>query len=196
MCSWCWAFRPVWTEVQQALPESIQVKYLLGGLAPDSDAPMPAETQAMIRRHWQTIEQRAPGTEFNYDFWSDCTPRRSTYPACRAVIAARLQQPDIEDDMIRRIQQAYYLHARNPSDDGVLTDLASDMGLDIGRFRHDLNADATQALLAAEIRTAQGMGVQGFPSLIMAHGDHFQSIPVDYNHAEVILRHISQAMRD
>jgi len=45
MCSWCWAFRPVWGEVQRRLPETVSVTYLLGGLAPDSDAPMPESTQ-------------------------------------------------------------------------------------------------------------------------------------------------------
>ncbi len=60
MCSWCWAFRPAWSALQAQLPQSLQVKYLLGGLAPDSEIPMTTETQTMIRQHWQKIEKKFP----------------------------------------------------------------------------------------------------------------------------------------
>jgi len=190
MCSWCWAFRPVWTVVQKALPDALEVKYLLGGLAPDSDVPMSAETQSMIRRHWQTIEQRVPGTEFNFKFWTACKPRRSTYPACRAVIAARLQDPQMEDAMVLAIQQAYYLQACNPSDDDMLIDLAAGLSLDSEQFRYDLNSTATQNLLMQDMQQAQNMGVQSFPGLVLENGGAYHAIPVDYNHAEIMTRRI------
>ena len=46
------------------------------------------------------IEGRIPGVRFNFDFWTHCTPKRSTYPACRAVIAARAQDPTLDEAMI------------------------------------------------------------------------------------------------
>jgi putative protein-disulfide isomerase len=55
-------------------------------------------------------------------------PRRSTYAACRAVIAARRQNPGYEEKMILAIQQAYYLEARNPADSHTLIELASEIG--------------------------------------------------------------------
>jgi protein-disulfide isomerase-like protein with CxxC motif len=56
----------------------------------------------------------ADGTEFNFDFWTKCQPRRDTYKACRAVIAA--SQQNAEEAMIEAIQKAYYLRAMNPSE--------------------------------------------------------------------------------
>ena len=41
MCSWCWGYRPTWLKLKAALPHYVQVEYLLGGLAPDNDEPMP-----------------------------------------------------------------------------------------------------------------------------------------------------------
>ncbi|RLL56026.1 DsbA family protein [Mariprofundus sp. EBB-1] len=184
MCSWCWAFRPVWTALQQQLPESVDVKYLLGGLAPDSDVVMPVSLQENIQRHWQTIQKRVPGTMFDFDFWHQCTPRRSTYPACRAVIATKFQDPNREDAMIHAIQKAYYLEARNPSDDGVLMDLAQQLALNVGQFHLDLNAGQTQALLLQDIRAGQALGACGFPSLVLQKGDRVHSIAVDYNRLE------------
>jgi len=177
------------------LPEGLKLKYLLGGLAPDSDVPMSADIQAMIRRHWQTIEHQVPGTLFNHAFWSDCTPRRSTYPACRAVIAARKQSPEFEDAMILAIQRAYYLQARNPSDESVLIELAESLGLDVEMFRSELNAPATQAVLNRDIQQVQNLGVQGFPGLVLKGKAGVRHIHIDYNDADVIFAAVLREMK-
>lgn len=120
MCSWCWAFRPVWQAVTAALPDGVDTRLLLGGLTPDTDKPMPESMREYLQQTWRTIQVRVPSTRFNFDFWVRCKPRRSTYPACRAVIAARTQVPALETSMITAIQRAYYQGAMNPSDDDIL----------------------------------------------------------------------------
>jgi putative protein-disulfide isomerase len=127
MCSWCWAYRPVSDQLERALPPEIRLEKILGGLAPDSDRPMPDDMREKLQRTWRRIHQML-GTEFNFDFWSDCAPRRSTYPACRSVIAAGYQ--NASDRMIDAIQQAYYLRAMNPSDLETLETLAEEINLD------------------------------------------------------------------
>lgn len=69
MCSWCWAFRPAWEKIVASLGSHIKIRYLLGGLAPDTDQPMPEAMQLKISSIWQTIQNHVPGTEFNFDFW-------------------------------------------------------------------------------------------------------------------------------
>ncbi len=198
MCSWCWAFRPAWRELRRQLPASLRITPLLGGLAPDCDAPMLAETAVMIRAHWRRIEAEVPGTEFNFAFWESCAPRRSTWPGCRAVIATRLQQQDCEAAMILAIQQAYYLHARNPSDADVLIDLAVSLGLDRDRFRADLNAPATQRLLRDEIGRARRLGAQsgarGFPSLVLERQGTCSSVRIDYHDAAAMTARIGRLL--
>jgi len=190
MCSWCWAFRPVWNEVRAALPDEIKIISLLGGLAADSDLPMSPHQQADIRRHWQVIQRRVPGIRFNFDFWTQNTPRRSTYPACRAVIAAGKQGQKYEETIILAIQQAYYLQAKNPSDADVLIDLASEIGLDEMRFAADLQTQETQNRLHRECELAGNIGAQGFPSLIVAHEGVYQSVPIDYCDATLMLHRL------
>ena len=124
MCSWCWAFRPAWTAIRARLPKDITPKRVLGGLAPDTRQPMPEAMRTYIQDNWRRIERAVPGTKFNFEFWNRCRPKRSTYPACRAVIAAIAQGREFEEPMIEAIQRAYYLDARNPSDDETLIALA------------------------------------------------------------------------
>ena len=64
-----------------------------GGLAPDSDVPMPQEIVQYVKSAWRAVSAAA-GLELNWDFWTKCQPRRSTYPACRAVVAAGMQSEE------------------------------------------------------------------------------------------------------
>ena len=192
MCSWCWAFVPTWQNIKQNIAGKLTVKYLLGGLAPDSDEPMPKAMQDAISGYWRNIEVRVPGTQFNYDFWTECQPRRSTYPSCRAVIAARAQQADAEQAMTLAIQKAYYLQAKNPSDDETLIALAGELGLDEVQFATDLNSKQTQQIFEQEMQLGAAMGAQGFPSLILQSPEGYRYIPLDYNRPEVVLNQLKQ----
>ncbi|MCG9647906.1 DsbA family protein [Vibrio brasiliensis] len=191
MCSWCWGYKPVWQKITQALQDKIDIQYVVGGLAPDSDQPMPEEMQQQIASYWKKIEDFL-GTEFNYDFWSQNTPRRSTYPSCRAVMAARKQ--GAEQSMLAAIQNAYYLQARNPSDNDVLIDLANDIGLDVARFEADLLSEDLNLQFMQELEFARSIGGNSFPSLFVATEQGVVELQVDYQSAETTIDQVEQIL--
>jgi putative protein-disulfide isomerase len=190
MCSWCWGFSKTWQQVTRALDGLVEIRYVLGGLAPDSRDPMPAAMQQMLQDTWRNIQTHIPGTDFNFDFWTENEPRRSTYPACRAVLAARAQNPHSERAMISAIQQAYYLNACNPSNDSVLIDLAGDLKLDRDQFAESLNNAETQLALLSEIQFGQQLGAHGFPSMVLKTNGARALLRLDYNSADNIIRQI------
>ena len=165
MCSWCWGFRPVWSSFAESLGRDVQVVDLMGGLAPDSDAPMDPEMRAYVQSAWHAVAART-GASFNFDFWQQATPRRSTYPACRSVIAAGLQDAKARGAMYDAIQTAFFLEARNPSLNSELETLAAEIGLDSDRFARDLRSQEVESRFTAERETARRFGVTGFPTVI------------------------------
>ncbi len=180
MCSWCWGYAPTWHKLRTALAESgITVEYKLGGLAPDSNEPMPQEMQTFLEQTWHKISDQL-GTAFNYDFWQNCQPRRSTYPACRAVLIAR--EYGLEQQMLSSIQTAYYLEARNPSDLDTLTAIATKIGLNNAEFVKQINSEQLNQKLMTEIATVRQLPIQGFPSLVLEKNGLFKPIPLDYQH--------------
>jgi len=193
MCSWCFGFEPTRQRLFTALDPEISVRRVLGGLAPDSDEPMPEAMREGLQQTWRHIEQVIPGTRFNFDFWTRCAPRRSTYPANRAVIAARAQGDEFDPAMTARIQQAYYREAHNPSDDATLIELAADIGLDTDDFAACLGSETTRQQLEREIRYAHSIGANGFPSLIVETGQGLRRIGLNYNDADAMLREIRSA---
>jgi len=193
MCSWCWGFRESWYKLQQKLPTTIQTEYLLGGLAIDNDETMPLPMQETIQSTWHNIQKHISGVEFNFDFWVNNIPRRSTYPSCRAVIAAKNQNHHIE--MIKSIQQAYYLEALNPSDSSILCQCAKQLNLNMKSFKQDLDSTQTQDILEKEIKLSRELGAQGFPSLILEHNDTDYFIEVNYNDYHPMLQIIETIIR-
>ncbi len=166
MCSWCWGFRPVFEGLLDNLPDQVEIQYIMGGLAPDSDQPMPEETCRYVQKQWQLVTEKT-GAVFNWDFWSKCKPRRSTYPACRAVIAAGQQDEKNIPAMITAIQKAYYLQACNPSDLDTLIALAEEIDLDVEKFKHDLISPKTEQLLQTDFKTRRKLGVNSFPTVLI-----------------------------
>ena len=187
MCSWCYAFEKSLSTLRPALPASIQLKYLVGGLAPDTTEIMPESLQTMIQQTWHRIEQTVSGVTFNHDFWIINKPMRSTYPACRAVLAAKKQSLNAERLMIEAIQQAYYKQAKNPSLNKTLAECRSTIGLDVMQFEKDLVSEHIQLQLLSEIQMVRSMGVTSYPSLRLFHHGTLSEITVDYMNHQTML---------
>jgi putative protein-disulfide isomerase len=190
MCSWCYAFDSSLTALQKKLPDFISIKKIAGGLAPDTTNPMSVELQQKIQETWRRIEQTVPNIQFNYEFWIINTPVRSTYPACRAVLAARQQGADFEDKMIGAIQTAYYQKAKNPSLESTLLECAIEVGLDVNRFADDLTSNEIEEELQNEIRIARKLDVISYPFLLLEHNGRLFPVTVDYLDHETMIREI------
>jgi len=193
MCSWCWAFRPQLTAFLAKHPE-IQLDLIMGGLAPDSDEPMPMAQREQIEAIWQRIAQQT-GVEFNLDFWRNNTPRRSTYPACRAVITAQ-RMANKANEMVEAIQVGYYLRALNPSDISTLSQLASELGIDRAQFEQSLKSRETQQALEADLQRARALGVSGFPALLLEHKTELHAIALGYTQFDKLEQRFNQICTD
>jgi len=190
MCSWCWGYRKTWLKLSSALEaDGIIIKYQLGGLAPDSDVLMPIELQQTLQNIWRRIQQQL-GTEFNFDFWTQCKPQRSTYPACRACLIAR--ENGKEKEMLYAIQEAYYLQAKNPSLNSVLIALAEQIGLNKLEFKEQLDSNSTHQKLLQEITSSHQLPIQGFPSLVLLINEKIVPIDLDYLDWKVTYEQIIQ----
>ena len=152
----------------------------MGGLAPDSDDPMDTKPKTYIQSTWRSVANRT-GAKFNHQFWSVCQPRRSTYPACRAVITAGLQLNGSRERYYGALQQAYFLDARNPSDYETLISLAEEIGLDPEQFKEDLDSSVVQQTFREELNQVRSLGVSGFPTVIW-----YQQDATDRNRLEVL----------
>ncbi len=163
MCAWCYAFQPELEEFLEKHP-SLNVDYIMGGLAPDNDTPMDENMKKTISSYWVEIEKKTQVT-FNHDYWKLNTPYRSTYPACRAVITAETLKNKISNEMAKAIQSAYYKEAKNPSLKETLVKCATSIGLDEIQFLQTFNSIETEHNLLEHLDISAQLQVRGFPAL-------------------------------
>ena len=175
------------------LPEGVSIRYVMGGLAKDSDEPMSDEMKAYVQENWMQVAERT-GAPFNWDFWVKCTPRRSTYPACRAVLAAAAQNTAMGPILFHAIQRAYYLEARNPSDAATLVALAGEVGLDAGRFRTDLASPETELRLQKDFDLRRSLHADKFPSLLLETHDDLMWLAYGYEQPAVVFDTLQAAL--
>ncbi|WP_293266360.1 DsbA family protein [Neptunomonas sp.] len=193
MCSWCWAFSPTIDAIKQQFP-NLPITYVMGGLAADSESTMPAEQQEAIQSIWSQIEAKT-GTRFNHDFWTKCTPRRSTWQACRAILAAENIQSGAAPGMARAIQHAYYLEAKNPSDNATLIALAESLGIDPSEFSKQLNSTSIQQEFEENLRVSQQLDVSGFPALRLLEGQQATRVSDGYSSPDDVIKRLNNTLK-
>jgi putative protein-disulfide isomerase len=200
MCSWCWGFASVLDRIESellALPEADRPAFqlIMGGLAKDSEEPMPQQTRDYIQNAWRSVEAET-GASFNWDFWEKCSPRRSTYPSCRAVLSAAKQFDEAGPEMFRAIQKGYYQEARNPSEIDTLVAIASEIAspIHVDRFASDLVSQQIDDRLHEDFGVRSRLGVREFPSMILERDGEQVTIVRGYAVEETALGRLKDAL--
>lgn len=164
MCSWCWGFERALNQLRESCP--LPLEFVLGGLAPDNDQPMAADMRAMIADNWKRVEE-VTGASFNWDYWERAQPCRSTWPACRLMLAAELESRGGAERAYGAIQRAYYRDARDPSQLEVLLQIGTELGLERARLAGELDGANLRALHRAHRERMAELGARGFPTLFL-----------------------------
>jgi putative protein-disulfide isomerase len=190
MCSWCWGFRPVLEQVDQEYPELERVM-VLGGLRGGDEEPMSDDLAAMIRNAWLRIEE-STGQKFNHDLWELHRPLATTWPACRAVLAARLLDPKAEWAFMVAMFEAYFTRALDPSSRETHLMIAEEQGFDRNIYMGILDSEQVERTLQTDLRTTQRFGITGFPSVVLSIEGTNYVISPGYQPVEGLRRAINE----
>ncbi len=189
MCSWCWGFRPVLEQIDQEYPELKRVT-VMGGLRGGEEVPMADDLAEMIRGAWLRIEQ-STGQSFNHDLWRDHRPLATTWPACRAVLSARLLDPAAEWPYMVGMFEAYFTRALDPSRRETHLGVAEKQGLDTEAFAAMLESEEVEQALQLDLLTTQRFGITGFPSVVLSVDDENFLISPGYQPVEGLRKAIN-----
>ena len=184
MCSWCYGFGPELSALLARHP-GMQVDLLMGGLRAYNTKVMNAAMKDTLRGHWQHVSQ-ASGQPFSQALFARDDFVYDTEPACRAVVVARSQDPELALSLMRAIQAAFYRDGRDVTQGDVLADIAAATGLPRNLFIAAWNSKEAQEAARADFMGAQSLGVQGFPTLATVENGRFYLIANGYIKADVL----------
>lgn len=163
MCSWCWGFAP---EIE-SLAEELPVQVVVGGLRPGPMAHAIDDRMAeTLAHHWVEIAEKT-GQPFDTAFLD----RRDgwlydTEPSAIAVTTLRNHTPEASLAYFADVQRAFYSEGRDVTDFAVLTEIATEHGVEQDGFLEEIQTDDAKKRAWQDFSRSRNWGISGFPALI------------------------------
>jgi hypothetical protein len=141
--------------------ESLTFTWVMGGLARDYTSGR--DIYPWLLQHWLEVasETRMPIDPL---LWKE-SPIRTTYPACMAVKAAQEQAGDGGYRYLRTLREGLLCFRRKLDTSEPLVDAAREAGLNVERFRIDLNSHAIVEAFGADLEATRDV-----PDVVRARG--------------------------
>jgi predicted DsbA family dithiol-disulfide isomerase len=147
-CPASWGAEPVLRRLQVEFGADLSITYVMGGLAREYEAPYESRV-----REWLDASDRS-GMPVDPRLWWEA-PIRSTYPACMAVKAAAEQAPEAAGRYLRALREGLMCLRRKLDSKEALVEEARGAGLDVARFRIDLDSHATVEAFGADLEATR-----------------------------------------
>ncbi|MGQ0697362.1 MAG: DsbA family protein [Panacagrimonas sp.] len=189
MCSWCWGFSPVITQVAELIRDKADLRVLPGGLRTDTQMPLSAHEVGEITHHWQEVAKRT-GQPFDFSQPLETSYVYNTGPSCQALSWMIRLRPQCGLDYLRSLQQAFYVGRRDLKDPEVLADYAQTYGVARADFLEQLYAPAAREALAEDLYFVRRCGIEGYPSVLLRSGPRLQKLTIGYQPYEVLHPHL------
>jgi hypothetical protein len=122
----------------------LQITYVMGGLAREYGGDL-----SRLVIEWLDAADRS-GMPLDPRIWHEA-PLRSTYPACMAVKAAAEQGADAAERYLRALREGIMCRRRRLDSAEALVEEARSAGLDVQRFRIDLESHAIVEAFGADL---------------------------------------------
>lgn len=148
---------PVLRKLMVEFGADVQFTYVMGGLARHVDE----DTSGLVRE-WLDVSERS-GMPIDPRLWME-GPIHSTYPACMAVKAAGEQSADGGYAYLRAVQEGLLCFRRKLDSLEALVDVAREAGLDVARFRIDLESNAIVETFGADLEATRAVDGLTLPS--------------------------------
>jgi arsenite methyltransferase len=149
-CWWSWGFEPVLRRLKDVYGAQLEVRTRMGGVFDDrakwlakygqDEGTLPA---------WVADCMTLTGMPILTDYVGRAAVA-STFPACRAFLAAGLQSREKADALLRLLLEASCLRGQNVSDDSVIASTAAKVGLDRERLLREMKSGAVKRLFETD----------------------------------------------
>jgi putative protein-disulfide isomerase len=166
MCSWCYAFAPVVSALEQQFRGRLAMRVITGGLRAGNTQAMRPQDRDYIRDAWTRVNA-ASGQPFDFSFFERDHFVYDSEPPCRAVVTMRAMDPTRELAFMSSIQSAFYAQNRDITSGEVLADVAAEEGHDRTAFLDLFQSTDIRNATFRDFLTAQEMGIRGFPVLVV-----------------------------
>jgi thioredoxin family protein len=129
--------------------DGLEITYVMGGLAREFED-LPGLAMSWLE------DSAGSGMPVDPRIWANGSPR-SSYPACIAVKAAGEQGGEAAERYLRGLREGFMCHRRKLDGPDALVEEARRTGLDVGRFRVDLESNAMLEAFGSDLEETRAI---------------------------------------
>lgn len=152
-------------KIKEEYGEKVDVQYRVFMLRPEPDPT--AVFNDYRKNHWTNANSQPDSGRFvmweaNGEEFPNCS-----MPSAEAGLAARLQGREAWEAFHDNLLAAFFTENRNISDKKVVFEVAEKSGLDMDRFRDDVESGGLRQKAIKEHMEATNIGITGIPSVVV-----------------------------
>ena len=178
-CTWCWGSEPILRKIQEVYGEQIRLRFVMGGLVEDmrkfNDPGAGIGGKYWYKQvadHWLEASNRHKMPVDEQVYYDIKDKVFSTYPACIAFEAARLQDEALGILYLRRLREGAAAERKAIQRFEVQVELAAGLGFDIEWFTTDIQSGKADILFQEDLQKCRNKGVRGFPTYLVSNGEN------------------------
>jgi len=171
LCGWCYGFSDVLSELYDNYKDTIDFDVLSGGLFVGERVGPINQVAGYIKKGAYKRVEETTGVMFGKAFIEglDKEPEmimESIWPAV-ALCIVKEEQPNKVFEFASILKKAFYHDNLNPVDSVGYGPLAAKIGLDADDFNKKMGEQQYKELAVQEFEAYRGMGINGFPALVL-----------------------------
>jgi predicted DsbA family dithiol-disulfide isomerase len=166
LCSWCYVADARLDYLRDEYGPMLRWSLRPYPLRPENQIP-DKKQRAVLARHFRRVAREHEGKGIKADLWTGQDPPASSGPPLVALEAALGQGREQQRALLQAMRRAAFIEGINVARRDVQVELASQVGLDVGRFLERLDDPGLELDVSDSVEQAEALGIKGVPALVI-----------------------------
>jgi predicted DsbA family dithiol-disulfide isomerase len=193
LCSWCYVADARLDYLRDEYGPMIRWSLRPYPLRPENQIP-DKKQRAVLARHFRRVAREQEGKGVKADLWTGQDPPASSVPPLLALEAALGQGREPQRALLKAMRRAAFLEGINVARRDVQVELASQIGLDVGRFLERLDDPSLEQDVNDAAEEAEALGIKGVPALVIGGEWLMQGCRELSEYRQVIDKYLNERM--
>ncbi|MBW6478297.1 MAG: DsbA family protein [Bacteroidales bacterium] len=195
LCGWCYGFSPVITRLKDQLNSDVDFLVLSGGMVREA-SPI-GEIAGYIKTAYKVVEDTT-GVKFGENFLNDILGNGnaifSSVPPAKALAVLRIHKPGKCIEIAARLQKAIYFDGIEVDDYTAYSQIAKEFGMEPDDFLLQVKSAEIAEIVENEFKLVAGMGVNGYPTVLLRNGKETQLLSRGYMDYESLYNVVKESI--
>jgi putative protein-disulfide isomerase len=185
MCGWCYGFSDVITKIHEKYKDVYDFTVLPGGMLVGDNVKIIDDSFANFIKSSNIKVEKLTGKRFGEEYYKNIIENTDvvldSLPGAKAIVLIQRLKKDETFNFLKKVQESFFIEGKDANKLETYLEIAESFGISKEEFKKEfLSEDLAQETFEYFDR-ADSMGVESFPTVIIAEGDKVKIIAQGYS---------------